>query len=162
MSAPAERGWHVGAWGELGWAETLIKLAGVGVGIAALVMALDRPADGAGGARLVAAILLGVLSLLLVAGIADRLMEREVIGALFVPAMVIGHVAMLVAVARDPQVGAMLHAFAGLMFAGDVVKLVFLQSTGFRVRALPPTVVYGLVGTFVAGYVALGLLAYAI
>ncbi len=162
MSGDGRPGWHVGEWGALAWAETALKSAGVLVGIAALLTALDREPDGAGGARLVAVVILAVLSLGLVAGIADRLAGREAVGFAFILAMVAGHVAMTVGLARDGGLEGFLAAFAALMLAGDLVKLVFLRTTGFRVRDIPPAAVYGLTSAYVAGYVALLVIAPAV
>lgn len=160
MSEPARPAWHVGDWGPLGWLETALKLAGVAVGIAALAATLGDPTDGPGGTRLAAAIVLAVLCLGLVAAIADRLADREIVGMAFILAMNAGHLAMLWALLRD-DVGGHLLTFAALMLAGDLVKLVFLKTTGFTVRSVPRAAVYGLVGTYVAGYVALIILALA-
>ena len=159
MSAGTTPAWHVGDWGPLGWAETALKSAGVLVGIAALLTALGREPDGAGGARLAAVAILGVMSLGLVAGIADRWIGREAVGFAFILAMVAGHVAMTVALARDGGLDGFLAAFAALMLAGDLVKLAFLRTTGFRVRDIPPVAVYGLTSAYAAGYVALLLIA---
>ena len=162
MSAERPPAWHVGDWGPLGWAETALKSAGVLVGIAALLTALDGDRDGASGARLAAVVILAVMSAGLVAGIADRLASREAVGFAFILAMVAGHVAMTVALARDGDLGGVLAAFAALMLAGDLVKLVFLRTTGFRVRSVPPAAVYGLTATYAVGYVALLLIAPAV
>ncbi len=153
MSAPPA--WHVGAWGPLGWLETVLKSAGIVVGIAALVATLGDPADGPEGARLAQVVVLGLLALGLVAAIADRLADREIIGMVFIVTMNIGHDAMLIALLRDADLGGHLLAFAGLMLAGDLVKLVFLRTTGFTVRSVPPAAVYGLVGAYAVAYAAL-------
>ncbi len=160
MSGSA-RAWHVGRWPALAWAETALKALGVGVGVAALLTALDAPVDGAGGARLVAVVILAVLSLGLVAAIADRVAEREVVGVVFILAMNVGHWCMTVALARD-EVAGFLVAFAALMLAGDLVKLAFLARSGFTVRAVPRTVVYGLTASYAVAYAALILLGAAI
>lgn len=155
---PATRrpgGWHVARWGPLGWTETVLKGGGVAVGVAALLVALGEPADGASGARLAQVIILGLLSVGLVAAIADRVADREVIGVVFVIAMNLGHWCMTVALARDGDLAGYLVAFSALMLAGDLVKLVFLRATGFRVRDISPAVVYGLTGSYILGYVAL-------
>ncbi len=151
-------GWRVGDWTALGWIETVLKVVGVGVGIAALLTASGLPADAPSGARLAQAVILLVLSLGLVAAIADRLAEREVIGIVFILLMNAGHWCMTVAVARDPGLGAFVVAFAALMGAGDLVKLVFLARSGFRVRDVPRGVTFALTGAYAAGYVALILL----
>jgi hypothetical protein len=162
VSARTPPAWHVGDWGPLGWAETALKAAGVMVGIAALLTALGREPDGAGGARLAAVVILAVLSLGLVVGIADRYAGREAVGFAFILAMVAGHAAMTVALARDGGLAGFLAAFAALMLAGDLVKLTFLRTTGFRVRDVPPAAVYGLTSAYAAGYVALLLIAPAV
>lgn len=158
VSGSGRPAWHVGDWGPLGWLETVLKLAGVAVGVAALIATLGDPADGPGGARLAQAIVLGVLCLGLLAAIADRLADREIVGMAFIVAMNAGHLAMLAALLRDDVEGYLI-TFAALMLAGDLVKLVFLRTTGFTVRSVPRAAVYGLVGAYVAGYVALIILA---
>lgn len=151
----------MGQWGGLGWLETALKLGGVGVGVAALVRAVGHPADAPAGGRLAEVVILAVLCLGLLAAIADRLWEREIVGVVFILAMNAGHIAMLAALLRDPDTGALLAAFAALMLAGDLVKLVFLATTGFAPRSAPRAVAYGVVGAYVAGYVALILIALA-
>lgn len=154
-SASSHRnGWHVGRWGPLGWTETALKLAGAAVGIAALAGAVGEDADAPSGARLAQVIVLAVLSLGLLAAIADRYADRELVGMAFIVAMNAGHLAMLTALAIH-DAGGYLWAFAGLMLAGDLVKLAFLRTTGFRVRDIAPAVVYGLTLAFAGGYVAL-------
>jgi hypothetical protein len=69
--------------------------------------------------------------------------------------MVVGHVCMTIALARDDGLGGALITFSALMLVGDLVKLAFLATTGFRVRDLPPAAVYGLTGAYAAGYTAL-------
>jgi len=160
--APAARSWHVGEWSGLAWLETTLKVAGIAVGIAALMTALDHPADGASGVRLAGTIILAVLSLGLVAAIADRVADREVVGVVFILGMNVGHWAMTVALARDPDIGGLLLAFAGLMLAGDLVKLAFLATSDFTVRSVPPAVVYGLTSVYAVGYVVLIVIAAAI
>lgn len=149
------RAWHVGDWGPLAWLETALKASGIAVGVAALLSALGHPAEGPAGARLAEVIILGLLCLGLVAAVADRYADREIVGMVFIIGMNLGHLALLIALARDADIGAPLVAFCLLMLAGDLVKLVFLATTGFRVRSVAPAVVYGLVGLYVVGYVAL-------
>lgn len=106
-------------------------------------------------------IVLALLCLGLLAAIADRYAEREVIGMAFVIGMNAGHLAMLAALLRYGGLDDALLAFALLMLAGDLVKLVFLATTGFRVRSVPPAAVYGLTGAYAVGYVVLAVIALA-
>lgn len=160
MSGPG-RSWHVARWSALAWVETALKSLGIGVGVAALLAALDAPADAAGGARLAAVVILALLSLGLVAAIADRVADREVVGVVFILAMNAGHWCMTVALMRDAVAGFLL-AFAALMLAGDLVKIAFLARSGFTVRTVPRSVVYGLTGTYAVAYAVLIILAAAI
>ena len=150
------RGWRAADWGPLGWAETLLKGAGVIVGAGALVAAgVAGLPDGAGGARLAQVVMLGVLSMGLVAGIADRIVQREAVSMAFILLMNAGHWSMTVALAGSAGVGEALLAFAALMLAGDLVKLAFIARTGFRVRDLPRRTLVGLTAAYATGYAVL-------
>ena len=153
--------WHVADWGPLGWLETALKTAGMLVGVGALVASAGHPADAPGGARLAEVVVLAVLCLGLLAAIADRYAQREVVGMAFVIGMNAGHLAMLIALLRYGGLDGALVAFSLLMLAGDLVKLVFLATTGFRVRSVPPAAVYALTGAYAVGYLALILIATA-
>ncbi len=154
--AGARREWHAADWGPLGWAETALKGAGAIVGVGALVAAgVAGLGDGPEGARLAQVVLLGLLSLGLVAGIADRVVERETVAMAFILVMNAGHWSMAVALAGSSGVGEALLAFAGLMLAGDLVKLAFIARSGFRVRDLPRRTLVGLTAAYAIGYAAL-------
>jgi hypothetical protein len=113
------------------------------------------------GLRLAQLVILAFLSLGLVAAIFDRLVEREIVAMVFVILNNLGHWGMVVAMASKPGPGALLTAFAGLMLAGDVVKLVFLRIHDHSVRDTPRAVLYGLTLVYVAGYLVILLLQFA-
>jgi hypothetical protein len=156
------RRWHVAPWPPLAWLETVIKLIAIAIGIVALIQALaggqfSLPS----GLRLAQLVILAFLSLGLVAAIFDRLVEREIVAMVFVILNNLGHWGMVVAMASKPGPGALLTAFAGLMLAGDVVKLVFLRVHDHSVRDTPRAVLYGLTLVYVAGYLVILLLQFA-
>lgn len=161
MSAGPARAWHVADWSPLGWAETALKAGAIGVAIAALITATASSIDGPSGARLAQVVVLAILSLGLTGAIADRYIEREGVAMAFVLLNAAGHWCMTVAVARDPDVGGYLVAFAALMVVGDLVKLAWLRISGYRVRGMSPAIPVVLTGAYVAGYVALLLLEWA-
>jgi hypothetical protein len=148
----SERGWHVGRWGPLGWAETAVKGAAQVIGIVALARAAGDPSSDPGGLLLAQLVILGVLSLGLVAAIADRVMEREIISMAFVIPNNVAHWGMAYALATTPGPGRLLAVFCALMLAGEAIKLAFLARTGYRVRTASPGVVYGLTVFYAAGY----------
>jgi len=88
----------------------------------------------------------------LLVAILDRLAEREVVGMIFVILNNLGDWGMMAALASAPGPGGGLPIFAGLMLAGDLVKLVFLKVHQFSVRDTPRAVVYGLTLAYVVGY----------
>ena len=155
------RRWHIAPWPPLAWLETVIKLIAIAIGIVALIQAL---AGGEftlpGGLRLAQFAILALLSLGLVAAIFDRLVEREIVAMVFVILNNLGHWGMVASMASKPGPGALLTAFAALMLAGDVVKLVFLRVHDFSVRDTPRAVLYGLTSAYVVGYLVILLLQF--
>lgn len=148
--------WHVATWHPLAWVETAVKVAAHVVAVIVLVGALQRGGwTWPGGARLAQFIVLIVLSLGLVAAIFDRLQEREIVAMVFVLVNNVAHWGMVVALAVPPGPGSALTAFAALMLAGDLVKLVFLTVTDFTVRDTPRSVLYGLTLVYVVGYIVI-------
>jgi hypothetical protein len=148
--------WHVAHWPPLAWLETIIKLAALGIGIAALAAgpgsgALSLPV----GLRLAQFIILAVLSVGLIAAIADRIADREIIAMGFVILNNLGHWGMVVSLMTPAGPGALLTLFAALMLAGDVVKLIFIRVHDFQVRDTPRSVLYGLTLIYVTGYAAI-------
>lgn len=152
IDTPA-RGWHVAKWPLLAWLETVIKLAAIVIGTVALVQAQSTGTYGLpSGLRMAQFIILTLLSLGLLAAIFDRISEREIVGMVFILLNNLGHWGMVVALASEPGPGALLIAFAGLMLAGDLVKLVFLRVHNYSVRDTPPAVVFGLTAAWAMGY----------
>lgn len=160
MTARAtSRGWHLGTWGSLGWAETALKLAAAGVAIAALLVALGGSIDWAGPARGGQVGVLAALAIGLTFAIVDRVIEREIIAFAFILVNVAAHWAMVVAVEISTDIGALVVTFAALILAGDLVKLRFLAASGFTVRDLPRGLLFALTGIYAAGYVLILVLA---
>jgi hypothetical protein len=158
---PDSRPWHVYPWPPLAWLETVIKLIAIAIGIVALIQALAGGQFALpGGLRLAQLVILALLSLGLVAAIFDRLAEREIVAMVFVLLNNLGHWGMVIALLGVPGPGALLTAFAALMLAGDVVKLVFLRDHDFSVRDTPRIVLYGLTSVYVVGYLVILLLQF--
>ena len=163
MTTPAvspQKHWHVDRWPPLAWLETVIKLAALVIGIGAFVKAVSV-GDFAvpDGARLAQFVVLIVLALGLVTAIFDRIIERELIAMGFVIVNNAGHWGMVAALASGWDVRNALIAFAALMMAGDLVKVVFLWRHHFRTRNTPAAVMVGLTLIYVVGYAILLLLA---
>jgi hypothetical protein len=159
VTAIPQRQWHVGDYGPLGWAETSIKAAAFGVAFVALAHALGRDLVTPHGIHVFELILLGIAELGLIFAIGDRIIERELIAMGFVCVANAAHLGMLFALLADPGPGVLLSLFCALMFAGEVIKLRFLTTTGFSVRDVAPVVVQGLVVAYAVIY-AVALIAW--
>jgi hypothetical protein len=152
----AAKRWRVAQWPPLAWLETVIKLAALVLGIIALVQALSSGTFAwPSGLRLAQLIILALMSLGLAAAILDRLAEREIVAMVFVLIDNLGHWGMAFALVTVLGPGALLPAFAALMLAGDLVKLVFLRVHDFAVRDTPQAILYGLTLVYVVGYLAI-------
>ena len=154
MTEATDRTWHVGDYGPLGWAETAVKSAAFVCAYVAFVHALDRTLHAPSGIRVAELVLIGVAEIGLIAAIGERLIEREAIAMGFVVFNNAAHIGMLYALLAVPGPGGLVSLFCGLMFAGEAVKLVWLRTTGFRVREIAPLVVQGLVVGYALIYLA--------
>jgi hypothetical protein len=148
----AERRWHVGDYGLLGWAETGVKAVAFAIAYVALARALDGDLATPGGVQIAELVLLGVAELGLLLAIGDRLIQRELIAAVFVLFANTAHLCMLYALCTVPGPGHLLTYFCAFMLAGELVKLLFLRETGFTVRETAPVVVQGLVVAYALIY----------
>jgi hypothetical protein len=161
-SMTASKHWYIAQWPPLAWLETVIKLTAL---VTAIVAFIDTLSDGSfdfpRGTPLVQFLILVVLSLGLIPAIFDRFIEREIIAMGFVILNNIGHWSLVMALVFIPRPGSGLLAFASLMLLGDLVKVWFLKTSGFRVRHVPPTVMYGLTLFYAAGYALILLLGLA-
>lgn len=154
-----EKRWYVASWPPLAWLETGIKLVAIVVGVVALVQALSTGVFVVpGGVRLAQLAVLGLLSLGLLAAALDRVIEREIVSMVFVVLNNLGHWGMVITLATEPGPGVLLPLFAGLMLAGDAVKLVFLRAHDFEVKNTPHSVLFGLTSAYVVGYLVVLLL----
>ena len=159
MTAVSDKGWHVGDYGRLGWAETAVKAVAFAIAFVALAHALDRELARPHGIHVFELLLLGVAELGLILAVGDRIVERELIAMGFVCIANAAHLGMLFALLADPGPGVLLSLFCAFMFTGEVIKLGFLRTTGFRVREVAPVVVQGLVVGYAAIY-AVALVAW--
>jgi len=149
------RAWHLARWPALAWLETFLKLGACGLALGAAVGAWGRPWVFPSGLALAQWLVLLVLSLGLLAAIYDRWLDRERIALGFVAINNLGHWGLLLTPLWPPPAPGILAAFASLMLAGELVKLAFLRRHRFRVRDVPPRIVYGLTLAYALGYLVL-------
>ncbi|MFC2026267.1 hypothetical protein ACFLUC_03635 [Chloroflexota bacterium] len=148
--------WHISRWSYLAWVETIIKSIAILIGISAFVDALSAgtyffPT----GLRLAQFIILGILSLGLMAAIFDRLRRREVGSMVFIIFNDLGHWGMLITLVFIPIPGAFLVSFSVLMLVGDLIKIVSIKLEDFSLAGVSSNVLYCLTSFYIFGYALL-------
>lgn len=129
------QGWHTAEWGTWGWAETILKLIAIVFGILAFFQ--SNAASGlrelviGGNPRLLAMLLLALLTLGAVVQLGARLMQQEIVSLIFAVLNLLGHAALLVALLRVPG-DLTLGILFGVFYAvGGIVKVQFLRATSY-------------------------------
>jgi hypothetical protein len=132
MQQVSTQGWHTAEWGVWGWAETIVKLVGIGAGMLAFIQSDSSRAFVVGGnPHLAAVILLALLVLLTVGALAIRFGQREVISMIFAVLNFLGHVGLLIALLRVPDQRTLPIVFGVAFVLGELVKQRFLAVTGY-------------------------------
>lgn len=154
------RSWHFARWGPLGWTETALKLCAICIAVVTWLSggSYERTSSAAGVAA-TAVLILATVGL--IGAIVDRLIERELVSIVFVLLNVIGHGAATWLALHLPHHRTAIVAFCVLMAAGDVVKIVFLRTSGFTVRTVPTNTLVTMTGVYVGLYVVAALLSLA-
>jgi hypothetical protein len=155
-------GWHVAKWSTLAWIETIVKAIAILIGVVALVNSFHGSFEFPTGSRLVQFIVLGILSLGLIAAIFDRLSRREIVSMVFVVFNNLGHWGMLVALAFIPGPGTFLVYFSALMLVGDLVKLASFKIDNFTQSGVSSATLNGLTSFYLIGYAVLLILAWLV
>jgi hypothetical protein len=154
MGPTQQKTWHFAQWPALGWLETVIKLVALAIGINAGLRALSSGNwQFPRGWLLAALILLGILSLGLIAAIYDRWMDKELLAMGFVIINNLGHWGMVLSLLAPDWSKPSLLAFSGLMLAGDMVKVWFIQRHNFTVREYTGDVLIRLTAVYITGYI---------
>jgi hypothetical protein len=158
MNTSSTRSWYVSHWPPLAWLETALKLAALLLGMIAGWQALATPdLQLPSGLRLVAWIVLVILSLGLLVAIIDRWTERELVAMVFVVFNNLGHWGLAISMLASSWPGGTLLPFAILMLLGDLVKVAFIRKHQFTVRGNTTTTLIGLTSVYIIGYAILVL-----
>jgi hypothetical protein len=124
--------WHVQNWGTWGWVETILKLIGVGVAVFGLLGVIPSFSFAILlNAKLLAVIVLALMSLMSLFIVTLRFGQREVIGFVYSILSAIGHISALLLTLQtlvEPRYPAV---FAALYLLAELVKIQFLRSTGY-------------------------------
>ncbi len=130
MQARTTPGWHTAQWGTWGWAETILKLVALAAGILAFFQASGDLIIG-NHPRLAAVILLALLTLGSLFQLYIRFTQRETISMGFAVLNLLGHVGLLIALLRAPDLREYALVFGVFYTLGQLVKIQFLRVTGY-------------------------------
>ena len=125
--------WHVQNWGTWGWVETGLKLIGIAIALLGLVNILPSFSLGLPlNTKLVAVIVLTLMSLMSLFIITIRLGQREIIAFAFAILNAIGHISALLVLLQSPALTLYpTIGFAAFYLLGELVKIQFLRVTGY-------------------------------
>jgi hypothetical protein len=123
--------WHTTNWGFLGWLETGLKFTGIILAFIAFAQAGSGDLILANHPRIVAVILLGLMTFFWIGGLFLRFQQREIISFVFAILNFLGHLALLIAVLRAPQMNTLPALFGAFFVAGELVKQRFLATSGY-------------------------------
>ena len=153
--------WHVKRWPFSAWVETGLKLAACAVAFNVWLSPDGYTGSIVGSVRVIALVVLTAMTLGLCIAIYDRWLEKEIVSMAFVAPNLAGHAIVLGLLFTASRAGQGLAPFAGLMFLGDLAKLIYLHRSGFTVRDLSPRVLRRLTALYALGYIVLVLLPFA-
>ena len=146
--------WYLGSWGLWGWLETIVKLIASVIGYIAFAGAVGTGSITLGGhPHLAAVILLAIATLIAVGLIALRIKQHEIIGIVYSILNALGHIAILIALLMQPTATTYPILFGVIYALGEVVKIRFLQVSGFTERGQTSAQMVKFSGAIVAAYV---------
>ncbi len=153
MKMQERKKWYFGNWQVLGWVETGFKIFAF---MFAYVLFYNALSNGnfviPHGKILIVWIVQIILSLGLLAAIFDRYNNKEIFAMIFVLFNNLAHWGIVIAILNASNLSINLIFFYSLMLIGDLVKIIFLKTSGFKVDGVPQYALYGLTGVFIAGY----------
>lgn len=126
-----KQGWHVANWGTWGWAETIVKLIGAAIGVIAFFQASGDDYSLGSGLDTIAIIDFGLILLSAFALPPIRILQREVISIIYAILNLIGHLALMGALLREPSMSLLPFLFGLAYVAGELVKQRFLVVSGY-------------------------------
>ena len=133
MTNGKPQGFYIGSWGTWGWIETILKVIAAGFGIAAFAATSGAGDFIIGGSpELLALLLMAGLTTNPLISLGLRIAQKEIISIIFTVVSLIGHVALLIALARDPLNARGYGIAFGVFYTlGELAKMRFLQVSGY-------------------------------
>lgn len=127
------QGFYIGSWGMWGWIETALKVIAAVFGIAAFAATSGAGELVIGGnPELLALLLMASLTTNPLISLGLRIAQKEIISIVFTVVSLLGHVALLIALARDPlNARGYGIAFGVFYVLGELAKMRFLQVSGY-------------------------------
>jgi len=147
-----DRDWRCQKYGPLGWMETVIKILAIGVGIASLSIYNNKKRTFRS-TRIAQIVLMAIVGAVLIAGIVQRILDKELFALAFIILQVFGHWIMVIVLILSKDPGAFLFTFCFLMTLGEYIKLMFVfLADNIEVRFLNKPILFGISAAFIIVY----------
>jgi len=138
--------------------ETLVKLLAIGVGIASLSIYLNQPLNYLG-TRITQMALMGIIAVVYLAAIAQRIRDKELFALGFIIVLNVGHIIMLLILVLSKDPGAFIFTYAFLMILGEFIKVCFLfLAENIEVTWLSKNLLFIISGVFIIIYLIILIL----
>lgn len=131
MQLPTQAKWHTAQWGTWGWLETIAKCIALAAGLIAFFTTPRTAMTLRGNPDFAALIVLALLTLAAVMQLVARLIQRETISVAFAIVNLLGHLALLAALAQVPHPHLWFVVFGVFYTLGCLIKIQFLRVTGY-------------------------------
>jgi len=153
-----DKDWRCQKYGPLGWMETIVKIIAIGVAIASLSI-YNRASTILKKERIAQIVLMAIIGAALIAGIVQRVLDKELFALGFIVVHVIGHWILVLVLILSVDPGSFIFTYAFLMTLGEYIKLLFLfLADNIEVRFLTKPILYGISIAFVVVYLTIIIL----
>jgi len=153
-----DKDWRCQRYGPLGWMESLVKLIAMGVGIASL-KEYNHASRILSSKRITQIVLMGLMGGVLIAGIVQRVLDKELFALGFIIVQVLAHWIMVLVLIFSVDPGAFIFVYVFLMILGEFIKLCFLGlAENIEVKFLTRPILFGISIFFVIFYIIILIL----
>jgi len=148
-----DKDWRCQRYGPLGWMETLVKVIAIGVAIASLSI-YSHASRVLTAKRITQIVFMGIMGAVYVAGIVQRVLDKELFALGFIIVHVLAHWIMVLILILSDNPGSFIFVYAFLMVLGEFIKLCFLGlAENIEVKFLTKPILFAISGFFIVCYI---------
>lgn len=153
MQTTTQQGWHTAEWGTWGWLETIAKSIALLAGFIAFFTTEQSGITLDGNPHLAALIVFAVLTMGAVVQLYLRFTQRETTSFIFAIFNLLGHIALLIALAQVSHDRLWPLLFGIFYSIGTLLKIQFLRITGYTEGGATSQLMIGVTAAVLIPYV---------